>query len=300
MTSNTNLCFFLSAILGFLLWGIFPIYFKLLDRVSPWEIVCHRIIWSFFLVGGYILASGSQYKLRQILADKKEIFLLGLAGLLITTNWLTYVYSVLNGYVLEVSLAYFISPLFTIIIGIVFLKEKATPYKVVGVSLCVLALIIKIAFEQSLSLYAIIIASSFSIYSVVKKKVSHSSVTTFFIEVSYLFLPTLGYLVFLQQNGALSFSLRLETINFLLIGLGVISTVPLILFSYAVKNVDLSIMGFLQYISPFIIFFLATFHYEEKVSRVDMIVFFLIWSSIALISYGRMKRIIKNILYNFK
>lgn len=296
MTSSTNSRFFLSAILGFLLWGIFPIYFKLFDMISSWEIVCHRIIWSFFLVGGYILASGSQYKLRQILTDKKAIFLLGLAGLLITTNWLTYVYSVLNGYVLEVSLAYFISPLFTIIIGIVFLREKATPYKVIGVSLCVLALIIKIAFEQSLSLYAIIIASSFSIYSVVKKKVFYPSVTTFFIETSYLLLPALGYLAFLQRNETLSFSLRMETINFLLIGLGIISTVPLILFSHAVKNVDLSIMGFLQYISPFMIFFLATFQYEERMSGVDIIVFSLIWSSIALISYGGIKKIIKNIL----
>lgn len=282
----------LIATLSFVLWGLFPLYFKLIYFISPFEIVAHRIIWSFVFMSCIVLISKGAKQLHEILQEKKILLMLLLASFFISANWLIFIYAVVNDRVLETSLGYFISPLITIFLGLIFLKEKIGLIKKIAIALTIIALSIKIIMFNQLSYVTIGLALSFSAYALIKKQIhKKNSTTLFFVETAILCIPALVFWFYLLFHKHSVFnSVTFNFLTFLLIlGLGLLTSTPLLLFNYSVRHINLSIIGFIQYITPSMTFFTAIILFKEPFLYQDFIVFLLIWIAIAMASIDNNK-----------
>lgn len=279
------------AVLGFTLWGLFPIYFKLFKEISPWEVVTVRINATFLFLLLYLLASGTLSKTGSYLKNTEKrntACIIVLASVFLFVNWISYIIAISSGQVLSASLGYFISPIITVLIGILFLGERCSGLKTIAILLCVFAVTAKGLYEESFSIYSLLIGTSFSFYGVCKKHIPIPVANTLFLEMGILLLPSLAFLGYEFFYGKLALVELVQTQNPLALafpGLGLVTILPSLLFAISVRKVDLSIMGFLQYLTPFIIFLLAIFLYHEDIDPVNTAMFILIWIAIILVSF---------------
>ncbi len=272
------------GLVAYTIWGFFPIYFKALSELSPLEIVCHRISWSAASLLALVFIRRKFRSLIDIFLNRKILLTLCCSTLLVATNWLVFVFAVESGEVLQASLGYFINPLVSVLLGFIFLHEQLRPWQQVSIFLAlvgVLNLTIQVGLIPWISL---ILAGTFGLYGLLRKIAPVEALVGLAVETLLLSPIAMGYLIFLSiqhQGHFLSGSIRL---NILLPFIGVLGSTPLLCFVGAARRLRLSVVGFLQYITPSMQFILAVGLYSEHFSKYHLVSFIFIWTGLIVFS----------------
>lgn len=274
----------IAALGAFVLWGLAPIYFKLLGDVSAVEIIIHRIVWAVpLLVTVLLLRDGPGFWRRMVL-PRKTILTLFLSGSLVAVNWLIFVWAVTNDHVLETSLGYFINPLINVLLGFIFLKERLTRLQTIAVAIAALGTAYLAWFLGQPPWISLFLGFSFGFYGLVRKRLGVGPMIGLLWETILLSLPALAAGLWIAQTAGFSWGNVSPRVDWLLIGTGAVTVIPLVWFNTAAQNLSLSTVGFFQYIAPTLTFFLAVFLYGEAFTLGHMVAFTCIWLSLAMVS----------------
>ena len=269
----------LYGIGAYLAWGFFPIYWKLLHQVSAIQLIGHRIIWSFLLLFAIILITKQWTELR-VNINAKVLQIYAIAALLVGANWLIYVWAVNANFIVETSLGYFINPLLSVLLGVIFFKEKLRIAQWIPVILAALGVAYLTYVYGRLPYIALSLAFSFGLYGLVKKLSPLGSLYGLTIETGILFIPALGYLIFVETNNTGAFLHLGVTSDLLMIGAGLVTTIPLLMFASAVRSIPLWVVGLLQYITPTLQFLIGILIYKEPFSHNQLIGFGIVWAAL--------------------
>jgi chloramphenicol-sensitive protein RarD len=281
-----------SALGAFIIWGLAPIYFKWLSHVSPLEIISHRVVWSLIFVLFVVVATKNLTHFIAVFKDKRKVIIFCATTVFIGLNWLTFIWAIANGRILEGSLGYYINPLVNIMLGMLFLGERLNKWQTLSVSLAAAAVAILTWQIGVLPWVSLILAFSFGFYALLHKKVQVPAPVGLAVETTILFPFALGfvlYLTFVPPTGssipADGSGFGRETVSLLLlIGTGVVTAMPLMLFSNAAQRLKLTTIGVLQYLAPTMHVVIAVFVYNEPFDSSRLIAFGLIW--VGLIIYS--------------
>ena len=288
---NNGIFYIVSA---YILWGFLPIYWKLVDHVPAGEVLAHRIVWSFVLMIGIVFFtknwSNFIMECKAIIANKTKLIGITFASIFISINWLTFIWAVSSGHVVQASLGYYINPLISIVLGVVVLKEKLTRGQCIALILAGLAVINLTIHFGTFPWVALILAFTFAIYGLLKKTVDVSAMFGLTIETMLVTPIAIVYLLMISNSAFLADSVSLAT-PLLLIGTGIATAIPLLLFAHGAKKIPLALLGFLQYIAPTIMLIIGIFIFKETFSSAHIISFALIWISLIIfMSSFRSKR----------
>jgi chloramphenicol-sensitive protein RarD len=273
-----------AALAAYILWGLAPIYFKWIQAVAPLEIIAHRILWSIPFLAGFLLLRDGRDFLQRMRLPTKTILVLLLSGMLVVTNWLIFVWAVVNGQVLATSLGYFIGPLVNFLLGFVFLKERLTRVQTVGVLIAASGTFYLGWFLGMPPWISLGLAFSFGLYGLVRKMLGVGPMVGLLWETLLLALPALVYLAWAMRNGALGFGRFGTGTDLLLVLAGLVTVLPLVWFNVAARNLRLSTVGFFQYIAPSMTFLLSVFLYDEPFTQGHAVAFACIWFALAMVS----------------
>ena len=277
---NKGLIFGISA---YIIWGLLPLYWKLVEEAGAYEILAHRGIWSL-LICISLLALRKQLKSAYLMVrSSRTLSLLFLASGLLTINWGVYIWSVTVNRVVEAALGYYITPLINVTFGVLLLREKLRPAQWIAVALAAAGVVILTLGYGSLPWIALVLAISWGSYSLIKKSLNLGALETLSLETLFAFLPNLVFLFIIQGNGSAEFG-STWAISILLFGAGAATVIPLLLFNGSTTRVPLSTVGLLQYITPTIMFFIGIFINDEDISMTKVIGFAFIWLALAVLS----------------
>ena len=277
---NKGLLFGISA---YLIWGLLPLYWKLVEEAGAYEILAHRGIWSL-LICISLLALRKQLKSAYLMVrSSRTLSLLFLASGLLTINWGVYIWSVTVNRVVEAALGYYITPLINVTFGVLLLREKLKPAQWIAVALAAAGVVILTLGYGSLPWIALVLAISWGSYSLIKKSLNLGALETLSLETLFAFLPNLVFLFIIQGNGSAEFG-STWTISILLFGAGAATVIPLLLFNGSTTRLPLSTVGLLQYITPTIMFFIGIFINDEDISMTKVLGFAFIWLALAVLS----------------
>ncbi|AHF83283.1 permease [Rhizobium leguminosarum bv. trifolii WSM1689] len=280
---------FAFALTAYLLWGFLPIYMKAVAHISPAEVIAHRIVWSLPLAGIVLIVLGRTQDIRAALRSPRMLAMAALTASLITVNWGTYVWAIGAGHSLDAALGYFINPLFSIFLGAVFLKEKLQPLQIAAIALAALAVAILALDSGGIPWVALTLAVSWGFYALLRKTLPLGPNQGFFLEVLILSGPALLYILYLEFGGQGHLYRTGLADTTLLLGCGVITAVPLMIYANGAKLLKLSTIGIMQYIAPTMIFLIAVFVFHEPFGTARMIAFPLIWAGLFLYSWSMVK-----------
>ena len=267
---------------AFLLWGIFPIYFKWLGAVPPYRILSHRILWSAVFTVLLLTLGGNWRRVVRVLQDRRRVVLLGITGILVGCNWFIYIWAVNNDHVLDASLGYFLMPLVTICFGVIFFRERMRPLQIFAVSLAVCGVLIQFWMAGSVPVVALGLALTFASYGLLRKKMAVDSQSGMLLETVWLLPFALCFLYFSSGSNVTEPVSAVWLQPLLLMGTGVITTVPLLLYNTAAIHLRMATLGFMQYISPCMVFLLGAFVYGETLGVGRVVSFALIWAALLL------------------
>ncbi|AOR62810.1 EamA family transporter RarD [Pectobacterium wasabiae] len=270
------------ALGAYFIWGIAPVYFKLLEHVPPNEILTHRIIWSFFFMLILLTVGRKWRQVSHACRNVKHLFLLALTAVLIGGNWLLYIWAVNNHHMLEASLGYFINPLVNVMLGMIFLGERFRRLQWLAVLLAVTGVLVQLWTFGSLPVIALGLAFSFALYGLLRKKIGIDGQTGMLIETLWLLPVAVVYLFFIADTPSSHLTENPWSLNLLLLSAGIVTTVPLLFFTAAAMRLRLSTLGFFQYLGPTIMFMLAVVFYGETFSSDKLITFAFIWGALVL------------------
>ncbi|MFC2103332.1 EamA family transporter RarD [Bacteroidota bacterium] len=273
----------LFAVSAYVFWGLHPVYWKQLQHVPSVEIVSHRIFWSlvFFIIVISFRKGWIGLKTKIGICKNKTILIV--PAILIGSNWALYIWAVNAGYIIETSLGYFICPLISVMLGIFFLSEKLRKLQWFAVLLAVSGVLFMTIIYGQFPWISLYLALSWGTYGLLRKKSPLNSVEGLTFEAFILVVPAAGYLIYLLATGNSSFTSNIHT-SLLLIGAGVTSGLPLLVFIAGARLINLSLIGILQYIYPTLIFIAGAFIYGEVLSEAKMIGFIFIWIALAVYS----------------
>ncbi len=274
----------LSGFGAYFLWGIFPVYWKLLSAVPAQEILAHRIFWSFLFLLGLIAFQGNWAWLRSTFADKRAVVSLAIASLLLSLNWVVYIWAVNAGFIVETSLGYFINPLINVLFGRLFFGERLRKPQLLAIGLACLGVLYLTWVYGRPPWIALTLALSFGIYGVFKKRSVLKSAESLTFETAVVFPVALVFLAVLQLQGGAAFVNHGLSTTLLLALTGIATAIPLMMFAYGAQNVTLTTMGILQYTAPTMQFALGVLLYREPFDQQQLIGFLLIWSALVLYS----------------
>jgi chloramphenicol-sensitive protein RarD len=272
----------LYALGAYIMWGLFPIYWKWLQDVPALQVIGHRIGWSFVLLMLVIVGTRQWTKFRSTLTPR-VLGIYFVAGLLLSVNWLIYVWGVNAGRIVETSLGYFINPLLSVLLGMIFLGERLRPAQWFAVGLAAFGVIYLTWTYGSLPWIALSLAFTFGLYGLLKKIAPLGSLYGLTLETGLVFLPALGYLIFAESTGNAAFGHRGIVSVLLLVGTGIVTTIPLLMFASAARRIPLTMIGVMQYIAPTMQFLLGVLIYNEPFTTSKLIGFSMVW--VALIVF---------------
>lgn len=274
------MCSMAFGILAYLLWGLFPAYFPLLEPASPTEILAHRIMWTAVVMSLVSLAGGAWKELRR--ASARTWLIVSAAAVVIAVNWLVYVIAITSEHVAEAALGYFINPLVAVLLGMVFLKERLTPLQKLSVGVATVAVALLMALSSTPPFIGLTLAFSFAFYGLLKKQVKLSSVASLTAETLVLLPLALGFVLWLEHQQRGTFLSEGVSHTALLFSAGAVTAIPLLLFGLAAQRIPLSTVGMLQYITPTIQMLWALFVTREDLDTTRWIGFIIIWISVAI------------------
>jgi chloramphenicol-sensitive protein RarD len=277
---NKGLLFGVSA---YIIWGLLPLYWKLVEEAGAYEILAHRGIWSL-LICLSLLALRKQLKSAyEMVRSSRTLSLLFLASGLLTINWGVYIWSVTVNRVVEAALGYYITPLINVTFGVLLLREKLRPAQWIAVALAAAGVVILTLGYGSLPWIALLLAISWGSYSLIKKSLNLGALETLSLETLFAFLPNLVFLLIIESNGSAEFG-STWSISILLFGAGAATVIPLLLFNGSTTRLPLSTVGLLQYLTPTIMFFIGIYINNEDISTTKVIGFAFIWIALAVLS----------------
>ena len=272
------------AMLAYVLWGIVPLYWRLLDGVPPFELTVHRIVWCALFVMVVALLRRRLGHLRQIIRTPRLLATLALTSILISTNWTVYIYCVASRQLVEASLGYYINPLISIALGVIFFAERMSRLRLIAIVLATAAVAAKAFSLGHFPWIAPVLALSFGFYGYFRKLAPVDAVDGLLVE-TWIVLPiSAGLLFYWHTVGEAAFPSTDLARDGLLIGGGAITAVPLVLFAAGARRIRLSTLGFMQYLSPSITLLLAIFGFGEKFTRLDAVAFGCVWAALCLVA----------------
>lgn len=276
------------ALAAYVMWGIAPMYFKLLSSIPAIEIVMHRIIWSALLLCLLLLVLKKFNQVIIAIRNPKVMIILTISGLLLALNWLVFIWAVNNNHLLEASLGYFINPLLNVFLARFFLQETLTRLQFLAVLIALTGVIFLIISHGQLPWVALALASTFGIYGLLRKKVAVESMPGLMIESSIMLPFALLYWVFMEP---LSGNMLINTIdlNIKLMLAGVVTTAPLLCFIAAAKRIRFTTLGFFQYVGPSLMFLLAVLYYKEPLDVVRVVTFLFVWTGLLIYIYDSLR-----------
>lgn len=271
-----------AAASSFVMWGLLPIYWKQLEVVPAYEILGHRMVWSFVVTLGLLSLMGKAGKLRALFQQRRQCLYFFLTGSILGVNWFIYIWAVNAGHIIEASLGYFINPLVSVCFGVIFLKEKIRNVQWLSVFLAFLGVCYLTWLYGEFPWIAISLASTFACYSLLRKVTTVPALEGLCLETSILLVPALAFLVFLESTGKGVFLHDTHLNALLLAGTGVATTAPLLCFCYAAQKIPLYVVGLLQYLAPTINLFVGIFLYNESFPFEKMVGFAIIWMALCV------------------
>jgi len=274
----------LAVVGAYTLWGFLPLYWKSVQAVPAFELLCHRMVWAFLFVALLLARRGQWEWLRQ--ARKNPVTLITFLGTacILALNWFTYIWAVNTGHIVDASLGYFINPLFSVLLGVLFLGERLRRWQWIAIGLAASGVIFLTLGYGAFPWIALTLAITFGFYGLLRKTAPLGALEGLSLETAVLFLPALAYLVYLESVGAASFGHTGATIGILLALTGIATALPLLWFAYGTRRATLTTVGILQYIAPTLQFLLGVLVYGESFAKTRMIGFCVIW--IALLIYS--------------
>ncbi|MFD4703118.1 EamA family transporter RarD [Streptomyces niveus] len=276
------------------MWGLVPLFWPLLKPSGAVEILAHRMVWSLAVVVIALLVVRRWAWIRELLAQPRKLGLLVVAAVTISVNWGLYIWSVNTGHVVEASLGYFINPLVTIAMGVLLLKERLRPAQWAAVGVGLLAvLVLAIGYGQP-PWISLTLAFSFATYGLVKKKVNIGGLESLAAETVILFVPALGYLLWLGASGDATFGSEGMGHGALLAATGVVTAVPLVCFGAAAIRVPLSTLGLLQYLAPVFQFLLGILYFHEAMPAERWAGFALVWAALTILTWDALRTARRN------
>jgi len=271
-----------TVALSFLLWGLFPLYWKQLAMVPSLEILCHRIVWGFTFFIIVIIIQKKWHLLHEAMTNKRSFLTLLVTAGLITVNWLVFIWAVNSGQIVEASLGYFINPLVNVLLGIVILREKLYRWQVLAVFLAGIGVILLTVQYGRIPWIAFSLALSFGTYGFLRKLARAESLIGLTVETAVLSPIALFFLFFLKPAAPIT---QYDTgIILLLVGGGVVTAIPLLLFHHGTKYIKYTTTGFLQYIAPSLQLLIGVAVYKETFTVIHFLSFSLIWSALLIYS----------------
>jgi chloramphenicol-sensitive protein RarD len=273
-----------AAVGAYTLWGLLPVYWKALQAVPALETLAHRTVWSLLFVL-LIQAARGRWEWVRLVRQRPRMLLTFLGSTcLLGVNWLTYIWAVTAGHVVDSSLGYFINPLVSVLLGVLFLGERLRPWQAVAVGLAAVSVVYLTLGLGSLPWIALVLAGTFGFYGLLRKTAPLGSLEGLSLETALLSLPALTYLLSLEVAGRANFGHAGASTTGLLAFAGVITALPLLLFAWAARNTTLGTMGILHYIAPTLQFLLGLLAYHEPFSPARLLGFCGVW--LALLVYS--------------
>jgi chloramphenicol-sensitive protein RarD len=284
--------------ISYLLWGLFPLYWKLLEEVPAYEILANRIFWSFLFMVGFLLVTKKwplfHKTLRLLIHQPKMGLTLFCASVLISANWFLYIWAVNQDQIIETSLGYYINPLVSVLLGVLILKEKLSAAQMVSFLLALAGVLILTISYGKFPWVALGLAVTFGLYGLAKKVVKVESATGLTLE-TFLITPfSLLFLLYLNSKGELMLFHKSAATDLLLIGGGVATAVPLLYFAKGAQRIPLYMIGFLQYVTPTMSLLIGIFIYHEPFSTIKLISFSFIWAALCVFSLSQIRFFYKN------
>lgn len=288
----------LWAVTAYLIWGVLPVYWKSLAYVSSMEILLGRIVWAFILTLLLILLlrNGPDlwHDLKTLWRTQKSFWSLFAASILISGNWFIYIWAVNEGYLVQTSLGYYMNPLVSVLLGIIFLKEKLTSAQKIAFLLAVIGVTVLTISYGKFPWIAFLLAISFAVYGLVKKQIALDALRGLTIETFFITPIALVFYISLFLKGEAAFlHIDLKT-DVLLIFTGVVTALPLVLFAKGAQRMPLYMVGFLQYIAPTIMLFLGVVVYGETFGKTELLAFSFIWLALILFTVSKVLEVLKN------
>lgn len=283
-----------NALGAYVMWGIAPLYFKLLIDIGSGEILMHRIIWSSIFLLLLVMVAKKWPVFIQLCQQPKIVLKLALSAAVLAANWLIFIWAINNNHLLDASLGYFINPLFNVALGMLIFSERLRRNQKIAVMLAAFGVFIQLFTVGSLPIVSLALASSFAVYGVLRKKMQIDSFVGLLTE-SLIMLPVaLIYWLYFLESPTANLTLNSQSLNITLVMAGIVTTAPLLCFTAAAKRLALSSLGFFQYIGPSIMFLLATLYYKESIQAAEFITFIFIWLALLLYSLDAYKTMKKN------
>ena len=269
------------AVLAYSSWGLLPLYWKHLDAIPAVDILAHRILWSSVFTLALCLFAKRNY-LRKYFSDLKSLAGLAMTGILVSVNWGVYIYAINSEQIVEASLGYFINPLVSIVLGMIFFGEKLNKTQLAAFFLAMLGVVYLTANYGRFPWIAVVLALTFGVYGLLKKKMNYDAMSALAVETTLVAPIALGYLILGTSNGIAAFAAQPFSIIMLLVFSGIITTLPLYWFGTAAVRIPLYSIGFFQYMAPSIKLFIGVHFFHEIFSVTHAASFSLIWAGLAL------------------
>jgi chloramphenicol-sensitive protein RarD len=275
------------SVAAYSLWGILPIYWKAMKQIPAGDILAHRIFWSFLLLIAFVVLTKKRKEFRFAFSSFKMAIAVLSASILISINWLIYIWSVNNNHIVEASLGYYINPLFTIVLGILVLRERPDVWQIIAIIIAATGVSFMALEYNQIPWVALSLAVSFGLYGLAKKLSKLSSLTGLAAETTFLAPFAFGFLLVQVSDTAGIYSELPNYVILLILFSGLATSVPLLLFAQGAKRVPMSTLGFLQYLSPSMSLVLGIFMYNEPFTYVEKISFGCIWLALSIYSISR-------------
>jgi chloramphenicol-sensitive protein RarD len=279
----------LFATVAFLVWGLAPIYWKTLAGVPVFEIILHRIVWSFLFLLPVLWGRGQMGAFKAALSHRRSLTILSVTTVVLACNWFLFVWAINHDHVLETSLGYYINPLVNVLLGVIFLRERLRSLQKIAVVLAVIGVgFLTIRFGR-LPWISLALAVSFGAYGLIRKVIAVGALAGLCVETLLLGVPAATYLAYLYSTGQGAFLHSGLDVNLLLVGSGLFTALPLLFFTMGARRIHLSTLGFLQYIAPSGTFLLAVLVYGEPLSLSRLAAFVLIWIALGVYSWDSVR-----------
>jgi chloramphenicol-sensitive protein RarD len=271
-----------AGLAAYAMWGLFPLYFPLLEPAGGIEIVAHRVLWSLLFIAALLTALRRWALVRAVLSDRRAVLVLAGAAVLIAGNWSVFVYGVNSGHVVETSLGYFINPLVSVVLGVVVFAERLRALQWVAVGTAAVAVVVLTLDYGRPPWIALALALTFGGYGLMKKLVRVEAAPGLFVETALVAVPAAVFLAVLQVRGTGAFTTHGAGHALLLVSSGVATAVPLLLFAAATRRVPLSTVGLLQYVTPLMQLAIGVFVYDEPMPPARLAGFAIVWVALAV------------------
>ncbi len=274
----------LAGVGAYGLWGVFPLVFNMLDEVSPFEILCHRIAWSLVVVLAVLAVQRRFPELRAVVRSRRTLRILGLAAVFISVNWLVYIWAVNNEHVLDAALGYYVNPLITVALGVFVLGERLRRAQKIALGFGAASVVILTVANGRVPWIALVLACSFASYGYLKKAANVAALPSLAVETTVLLPVSLIGITVFGVRGSLAFAHGAVGRDLLLAGLGVVTAVPLLLFATAATRIPLSMLGLLQYLTPTMQLLCGVLVLGEDLPPERLIGFILVWVALSVLA----------------